>query len=263
MFCMCFKISNSSTVIQQQQRETFDWRLNSQLKYICWKYSFKYNIITSTGPITYSTCIHHQWRRVKWWVCLTLLKKNFMNHCIWEDYCSKYSLTLYWGQLFNGLGNPKFHKWNEVISLETKEIFFYHLLFWLPLRQTQLQPCNLRSLLTHTQQKLQLKGSMEGRRMYLFRYDFLSCSESTKIRHDSFCVKKCPYHFSWNCADMLQIKKCKTLFPAITSTTNGVQDFQILHSCPYCTVQKVIYQYLNLLSVDFITAQQIFQHLSG
>ena len=33
--------------------------------------------------------------------------------------------------------------------------------------------------------------------MYLFRCHFSSCSESTEIWHaDSFCVKKCPVHFS-------------------------------------------------------------------
>ena len=37
---------------------------------------------------------------------------------------------------------------------------------------------------------------MEGRRKYLFRCDFSSCSESTEIWHaDSFCVKKCPCVF--------------------------------------------------------------------
>ena len=42
----------------------------------------------------------------------------------------------------------------------------------------------------------QLKGSVKERRMYLFRCDFSSCSESAEIWHaDSFCVKKCPCLF--------------------------------------------------------------------
>ena len=41
-----------------------------------------------------------------------------------------------------------------------------------------------------------LKGSVEGRRKYLFRCDFSSCSESAEIWHaDSFCVKKCSCGF--------------------------------------------------------------------
>ena len=41
-----------------------------------------------------------------------------------------------------------------------------------------------------------MKGSVKGRRMYLFRCDFSSCSESTEIWHAySFCVKKCPCFF--------------------------------------------------------------------
>ena len=42
-----------------------------------------------------------------------------------------------------------------------------------------------------------MKGSVEGRCMYLFRCNFSCCSESTEIRHaNSFCVEKCPCIFS-------------------------------------------------------------------
>ena len=41
-----------------------------------------------------------------------------------------------------------------------------------------------------------MKGSIEERRMYLFRCNFSSCSESAEIWHaDSFYVKKCPCVF--------------------------------------------------------------------
>ena len=47
-----------------------------------------------------------------------------------------------------------------------------------------------------------MKGSVEGRRKYLFCCDFSSCSESAEIWHAySFCVKKCPCGFFFKKAE--------------------------------------------------------------
>ena len=68
---------------------------------------------------------------------------------------------------------------------------------------------------------------MEGRRKYLFRCNFLSCSESTEIWHaDSFCVKKCPcVFFSTSGETRLQTRSWKStpLLPPPPPFSNGVK----------------------------------------
>ena len=76
---------------------------------------------------------------------------------------------------------------------------------------------------------------MEGRSMYLFRSNFLSCLESTEIWHAySFCVKRCPCFFFKKAENMDQIARKSTPPPLPLCLSPNIVGFRLLRTTTLC-----------------------------
>ena len=89
-------------------------------------------------------------------------------------------------------------------------------------RGASIQPSKQRNKGKPENNHLQLKGSMEERRMYRFRCDFWSCLETTEMRHaDSSYVKNSPCIFSGEAR--LQTHSWKSTSPPPSNGGNSVE----------------------------------------